>query len=176
MSKKIFFYNILQSREERSSKRKKFISDYKYTLIQVTVNIPGLEKNNDMVQDIFRECIKSLQQEFSGNLELCETAQGNITGPEGFLSIDYSAEYVKESCITLELDHELGRLWDIDVFDITGESISRSNLSIPPRPCYLCSLPAHQCSRSARHTLEEINKHIISLYYNFSRRRQKNSV
>ena len=58
--------------------------------------------------------------------------------------------------IDIEETHPLGRLFDMDVYDKTGNGISREQLGAPPRRCLLCGQGAKSCGRSRSHTIEEL--------------------
>ncbi|EAW4416356.1 citrate lyase holo-[acyl-carrier protein] synthase [Salmonella enterica] len=61
---------------------------------------------------------------------------------------------LKQHMSTLEMSHPLGRLWDIDIIDSDGKSLSRRELGHPARPCLICQQDAHLCARGKHHTLD----------------------
>jgi holo-ACP synthase CitX len=77
-------------------------------------------------------------------------------GPYALLGINQAAVEVKQHCMDLETAHPVARLLDLDVFDAQGRQIDRSGLSLPPRPCLVCSQPALECIRLQRHSYPEL--------------------
>ncbi|MDN5956276.1 MAG: citrate lyase holo-[acyl-carrier protein] synthase, partial [Lactobacillus sp.] len=43
-------------------------------------------------------------------------------------------------------------------------ALSRQELEYSSRRCYLCNRPAKECARSRRHSVEEMQRYISSLY------------
>lgn len=54
----------------------------------------------------------------------------------------------------------MGRLFDLDVYDLEGRPVSRQDLGIAPRGCLLCGGDVQECRRSGRHTLSELQAEI----------------
>jgi holo-ACP synthase len=129
-----------------------------------------------MIEDIYREALRSLEQVLSGAELLPESSPAKKTGPEGYLRLSLPADEAKRRTCLLEDSHTLGRLWDLDVFTDPDHSISRSDIGFTDRLCYICDRPAHECSRSKRHSLVEITRHIEELYRRYSDKKHLNSV
>ena len=58
------------------------------------------------------------------------------------------------TCVKTEESLPNGRLLDIDITD--KRPISRSDLGLPPRRCFICSGVAAECVATQRHSREEI--------------------
>ncbi|OQY32976.1 MAG: citrate lyase holo-[acyl-carrier protein] synthase [Spirochaetaceae bacterium 4572_59] len=161
---------MLVAREQRAVFRYAYFSriNDSSSLLQITVNIPGSVKNSDMIRDIYREAIRAVCQLFPEAQLLPESSDIRKTGPEGYLSLFLWGEDIKRKTSLLEDSHILGRLWDIDVFTDPNHSLSRSEIGMTGRSCYLCERPAHECSRSKRHSLKEIQEYINNIYRQFS--------
>lgn len=102
---------------------------------------------------------------------LCETAKWSVilrsrtygyAGPEALYVLDADAKAVKTAMIRLEGSYPWGRLWDLDVIAANGERLTRRRLGLLPRSCLLCSRPAHECSRSRRHPIDQLLKAIAN--------------
>ena len=91
----------------------------------------------------------------------------SAAGPEAFLNVNADAFAVKKVTVFIEENHELGRLFDFDVFTKTGEQISRTELDFPERKCLLCNNNAKVCGRSRRHSTEELLNKIYELIDEF---------
>lgn len=50
------------------------------------------------------------------------------SGPEWMAAVCAPAMALKQHMSTLEMSHPLGRLWDIDIIDSDGKSLSRREL------------------------------------------------
>lgn len=156
---------LLEAKDARYIKQKKLIEAYKETLIVFTLNIPGKEKNNDKIKQIFDIGYKTLKECLSNKENILYAAQYDLkTGNEGYLVIKENSEIVKKLAIDLEERHPVGRLFDIDVFTNSGEVISRSTWSFEKRRCFVCEKAAVECSRSKRHTEEEIQQVLKGLF------------
>jgi len=83
-----------------------------------------------------------------------------LTGWEGFWVFDEEALFLKRYLVSLEEKHPLGRLWDFDVYDPVQGQLSRAEMGLPPRQCLLCSAPGAECTRSMRHTFNELDQEI----------------
>lgn len=158
---------ILEARDRRETCRRELLSHGGVILIQLGVNIPGSVKNNAMILKIFREGVSRLEQLFGDILDGRYLNPDLPTGPEGFFTLEMDPLAAKNACIPLENNHILGRLWDIDIYKCTGVPVSRSELNLPPRSCYLCGESAHSCTRSSKHSLEDLLGHIAQLFSSF---------
>ncbi|MDA3955292.1 citrate lyase holo-[acyl-carrier protein] synthase [Oceanispirochaeta sp.] len=156
--------DILESRDRREQQRRTLLQTSLLTLLQLSVNIPGSRKNNPMIKEIFREGLNSLSKVLKEEIRSSHINEELMTGPEGFLLLDLEPNRAKGICSALENDHILGRLWDMDVYRSTGELLSRRDLSLPSRMCYICERPAHECSRSGKHDSRQLEEYILNLY------------
>lgn len=164
-----FVMEILKSREERRDKQLDLIGKYKASLISFTLNSPGIVKDNEMYRSIHKvgmKAIRALLKE-EGIKILHEEARNKSTGSEGFIVVEGDPRRIKEKLIELEMNHPLGRIFDIDVFDKEHRQISRSELKVDPRRCLICNQPARICIRERNHTMEELYAKIESLWKEF---------
>jgi holo-ACP synthase / triphosphoribosyl-dephospho-CoA synthase len=83
-----------------------------------------------------------------------------------FLSIDLSIEQLKNFCVDIEENHPLGRLMDIDVMNV-HQQISRRDLNLSPRRCFLCGEEAHVCVRQQTHSISDIDSFILDTFKNY---------
>lgn len=135
------------------------------SLICFKLNIPGPVKNNRWIMKLFREGLKDIR-------ETCKSQEEDIlseriilraaTGPEAFLVIDGDPDSVKEAMVRIEDETPLGRLYDIDVEGDRGP-VSREDLGLEERKCFLCDQPAKVCARSRTHSVEEMIDYIEDL-------------
>lgn len=149
---------MMNAREMRCRLQQQLLHLYKEPLICLTLNIPGPVKVLPGIREAFETActrIEALLKERLVLIDHLETIKEK-TGYEAFYSIDASAEFVKELMISIEDQDRLGRLLDIDVLRTDGTKVSREELGYPARRCLLCVEPAHACSRSRKHSVEEL--------------------
>lgn len=170
---------VLERREARVLQVQDLLQRHA-TVVCFKLNIPGPVKNNASIQALFVQGLRALRASWphkdrktspaappplSTALETgtdpgllawdWEQALPNLpTGPEYFLASSLPADLVKHLMVNLE-ETPLGRLYDIDVFGPQGQ-ISRTDLGLPLRSCFLCERPAPACARSRRHSLGEL--------------------
>jgi holo-ACP synthase len=93
------------------------------------------------------------------------------TGSEALLNTSVQAYRLKSITVQLEEDHPLGRLFDMDVVDQTGRQITRAEMNLPTRRCFICDEEAKICARNRTHRLEDLLDRISSIaetYFNNS--------
>ena len=101
-----------------------------------------------------REFLEKLKE---NNIEVFEIKElDENTGNELFISVDSTAEKVKDITVAIEESSQLGRLFDIDVIDINFEKLSRKSF----RKCLICEAQAQECGRSRKHSVEELQNKI----------------
>ncbi|MBO6157736.1 MAG: citrate lyase holo-[acyl-carrier protein] synthase, partial [Firmicutes bacterium] len=136
-------------------------------LISFTLNIPGAQKQFPLAKAAYNAGLETIHSVFAGYI-IYEEHHESVTGNESILVLSYiSAKEAKRRAICVESAHPLGRLFDIDIINPDGLSISRSVLGFPPRRCMLCGDDAKVCARSQRHAPESLQEHIITMILNF---------
>lgn len=155
---KVTLEDMLNWREERANIQSIFLSQYHRPVISFCMNIPGPIKTNADILSAFisgKECLldelSALPAPIINHMEVHKK-----TGDELILSVDYPAEKIKELTTRIEENHPLGRLFDMDVIDTSGQKLSRNTW----RKCILCGCQAQECSRSRKHSVEEMQKTI----------------
>lgn len=165
--------DILDSREERSNYQRELIGKYNSSLISFTLNAPGTIKDNPIYRKIHEEGIRSILEKINDNniSILYKEELYKSTGSEGFIVVDIESIKLKNLMISIEDDHPLGRIFDIDIFDFNHNQISRKDLDIESRKCLICNNKARICIREKNHNYEELiskiellaKKHIANL-------------
>lgn len=86
----------------------------------------------------FEKGLREIRAAVSGlNLLSFEESREN-TGPEAFFLLAADAPEIKRKMTSIEENHGLGRLFDIDVLGPDSVPLSRSVLGLPPRSCLIC--------------------------------------
>lgn len=146
-TREITLEEVLDQREERMHTIQAVQAEYpKHSVISYQLNIPGPLKNDRQLLYAFEEGLKQMKE-----AKLIVDWRENLTGPEAILIYEKDADATKLDMIKIEEEFSLGRLFDLDV---TGAD--RKALDIAPRKCLICDEPAHACSRSRKHGLDEV--------------------
>ena len=124
---------ILLRREERVREQRELLSQGGGCLVSFTMNIPGARKRFPLAEDGFREGCAVLKAAIPQGQLLAERYVSGDTGDEAMFLLTAEAEEIKRLTVGLEERHPLGRLWDMDVLDRAGKSLSRTALGLPPR-------------------------------------------
>lgn len=154
---------LLEAREKRASKQKQLLFEYKKTLVVYTLNIAGPIKVFDLAVKTFYEGLFLIKKELMEKdiIIILEDIDENKTGYEAYLIVEDEASLVKKILLKIEDNYSLGRIFDIDVLDISGKKLSRLNYQEGYRKCLICDEPANLCRRNQTHSLSEIiNKEI----------------
>lgn len=162
---------MLDARENRALEQRKILDEFNITIISFTLNISGPVKTFPLAQKSFVEGKKLVNEQLKRhNLNIAyEKYNIDKTGYEAFFALDYNPFYIKKLMVDIENSCPLGRIFDIDVLKANGDKLSRQDLNIPERTCLICNDKAHVCSRSKKHTTDELilkTINIISDYFN----------
>ncbi|MCB2290250.1 citrate lyase holo-[acyl-carrier protein] synthase [Clostridium sp. CS001] len=147
--------DILLERERRIEYQEELVKQYKMPMLVIRVNYPGLDKDNSLSQGI----IKVMEQEISEILTDSIHYKKSIRAAEGpivIMCIKKTARDIKAVTLNIESNHILGRCVDIDVYDDRGIGISRLELGLAMRKCFICDDIAHNCVRGRKHSLDEV--------------------
>lgn len=141
---------LLNAREERSKRQQQIVRKYSLPLICFTMNIAGNIKTSPLIKLAFDAGLDKLEKNFN---EIVHSEKYYYaTGPEAYYVLDLSATRIKDRCCEIENNTPIGRLYDLDVLDVTGKKLSRDKA----RECIVCDGPVAVCARSRAHGLETI--------------------
>ena len=176
-----------EAKRRRELRIRQFLEEGPICLIRLTLNIIGPVKSFPMALDAFHEGVCAIRRELSSfSCEASgETGRDGIrpnywefkenTGAEGyFLLFEKSgseglAKTVKKRMISIEENHPLGRLFNIDVFSPDGNLISRGLLGLGSRSCLVCGEPAASCIEKRAHSTELILWRTVQILNDFFR-------
>lgn len=160
---------ILNSREDRANKQIEILREYPYSLISFTLNTPGIVKSSDLYNRIHQLGMDSIIKllDDKGTRIRHKEVLNKSTGNEGYISVDMDAKELKGLMVSIEINNELGRIFDIDVFDKEHNQMSRTDLGLETRKCLLCNKDAKVCMREKNHTYEELIERIEQLSKQF---------
>ena len=160
---------VLEAREQRWQTKQQLVRRFRACALSLCLNIPGPDKHPPgaerafaLLQAALREAVKksdrgrrpAIMHEVSG------------TGADGLYWLMLSplpAFTLKRMAVRLECEHPLGRLADIDILTKTGEALSRADLALPPRACFVCGEAASLCRRNRAHPQGALMDFVASL-------------
>ncbi len=123
-------------------------------VVSLRCNYPGNNKNNVYTEKVSQYIDKIIKDQLKINFA---TYYCDKEGPIYLYTLkEDNGQIIKGKTIEIENTHPLGRLVDIDVYDHSIKSLSRSDLNEKARNCYLCDKEAHDCIVSKRHTVDEV--------------------
>lgn len=158
--------DILAEREERVHVQEELIKKYNSSLICIRVNYPGVIKNDYVSIGIMKILCDMVIKEFSNHI-LYKKFNITAEGPIIILVVDEVSMDIKNRTVGIEENHPLGRFVDIDVYDKYNRSLSRKDLGLDSRRCYICENYAHICVRQRQHNEKEIKNFIKNSYKSF---------
>lgn len=156
-------HDMLEAREKRYQRQRRLLRRYPGALVCFTLNVPGSEKRSPELEAAHEEGFRALCGRFPSCRVLYSAIEHANTGDEAYLCLDCESIQVKQTTVFLERNHSCGRLFDIDVFDSGGGSMTRSALGLPPRTCFLCEQEAKVCIRNRTHTVEELRAAVSAI-------------
>ena len=168
--------SILEARERRWRTKQTLARRFRACVLSLCLNIPGPDKNPPGAERAFVFLQAALRAAHARALRrrhatsaarrkvrLYEMRGSGADGLYWLLLSPLPGSTLKRMAVRLERAHPLGRLADIDVLTQTGEPVSRVDLGLPPRACFLCGEPAALCRRSRRHSQEMLMAFVAAL-------------
>ena len=160
---------MLDARERRAFLQMQLVQKYGKALISFTLNIAGPVKVFPLSVRTFEEGLRLIRiccGEY-GIPILHEEILREYTGYEAFLAADADPAYVKRVLTSLEDDHSLGRLFDIDIIRPDLSKVSRKELGKEERRCLICGGPAFVCSGRRLHSVEELQERTVQIMWDY---------
>ena len=150
MTKEITLPEILEAREARARHQRELLDAYGAPLICFTMNIAGPIKTSPLIRRGFQMGLQALDALLPQ--VLCREVQDLSTGPVAYYAVQKDAAWLKKQCISIEEATPLGRLFDMDVLDVTGLKAERTTL----RGCIVCGAPGRDCAARRLHAVPEL--------------------
>lgn len=141
---------ILEDREKRYNKIIDAINKFKVPVICGKINYPGPDKNTKEAKAAFGVLLKLIEEEFAPFSIFSEMIEG-FDGSAVIAAVNINSLKAKEIAVRVENNNPVGRIFDIDVYDLKGYPVSR-NLT-DKRKCILCGKDARECIRQHRHDI-----------------------
>ena len=149
---------LLAAKESRAARQADWLTHYQQPIISLTLVTPGAIKNSLRYRNAMGVALQMCDQLLwqNGWQVLDRQVFWLPTGPEAMWCVAHQAPEIKAHCAALEQSHPLGRLWDLDVICPQAGHVGRLSLGSHMRRCLICDEPAHACSRSRKHPLEQV--------------------
>ena len=170
---------ILDARERRWLEKQQLARHFHASVLSLCLNIPGPDKNPPGVEEAFARVQTTLREAHASEVQrmkkvrhgccaaiLHEVTGAGADGPTWLMVSSLSGLALKRMAVRLEGEHPLGRLADIDILTKRGEAVSRADIGLPPRSCFLCGEPAVLCRRGKRHSQAMLMEFVASLLEN----------
>lgn len=148
---------MLEARERRATRQQALLRP-ETTLISFSMNIAGPVKTSPLIRRGFTEGCALLREVLrqKGIPCLKEEISSAVTGEEGFFLLDAEPLEIKKLTIGIEEQSPIGRLFDIDVLRENGAHVSRAELGVEDRGCFICGIPGRRCASRRLHSLEQL--------------------
>lgn len=149
---------LLAAKERRAARQADWLAHYHQPVISLTLVTPGEVKDSLRYRNTMGVALQMCDQllwEMRWQV-LDRQVLWLSTGPEALWCVAHPAAEIKAHCAALEQTHPLGRLWDLDVICPVNGHVGRQSLGANLRRCLICDEPAHACSRSRKHPVEQV--------------------
>ena len=161
MAEEISLEELLGFREYKYKKRLELEKECS-CLISMTLCIPAEFRLTEKYKSFLRRSADEVCSELlKGGTRIIRTLE--LDGADGltvFIITDGDSD-IKRKCILLEATLPAGRLLDIDVS--CGSALSRRDMGLPPRRCFICGGEAAVCVAGQKHSRQEIADYIRSM-------------
>ncbi|SDK27979.1 citrate lyase holo-[acyl-carrier protein] synthase [Aliiruegeria lutimaris] len=149
---------VLAAREARVARRDAALSDHQCSVITLSIVLPGAVKLCPAAIELAEAARIAIPTRLAAmGWRFAEVFADDLqTGPEALYVVEADAHALKSAMVALEESHPLGRLWDLDVHAADGTPLSRRDVGLQKRRCLVCDKPAHACTRSRAHPIEEL--------------------
>lgn len=128
--------------------QKTLLEQFNCPLICFTMNIAGPVKTSPLIKWGFQAGLNALLRAVP-NIKN-QQVRYLPTGCEAYLSVEMPAARLKDICVQIEEATPLGRLFDMDVLDLSGQKLQRKT----ERGCLVCGRPGRACAAGRLHSVE----------------------
>ncbi len=146
---------ILKAKETRQKTIQSYLVKHQ-TVVTLKPNIPGDHKHTDLADlllVIFHHYLK----------QLWRTPSQPMASDDGdyiLFGLEKDPIKTKKLCLYLEDNHHLGRFIDLDVHH-KDMRLTRKDMQVKERTCFICAKPASQCRREGNHSKEALYDHVL---------------
>lgn len=160
----VLLTEILNAREARAARQQVLIQKFRCPVVCFTMNIAGPVKTSPLIRRAFDAGLATLENALSAYTIHSREIIHDITGDEAILSVDIDASALKAICTAIEEATPMGRLFDMDVLDKSGQKLERDQ----ERCCLICGAPGRGCAAGRLHSvqsLQEATQNLITSHF-----------
>jgi len=157
---------ILEDREKRYNIILELIEKHGLPVLCGKINYPGNNKNTKEAKEAFNILLKSIEEAFQ-SYTIDKVITSGYDGNGVILVLNIESKAAKEEAVAIEENHNIGRIFDIDIYDTDGAPLSREDKGMQPRKCMVCGQNARECMKLKRHSLEETLKIVNGIINNY---------
>lgn len=149
---------MLTAREARVQAQSQLLERFRCPIICFTMNIPGPVKDSPLIRRGFDAGWNTLLHRLPKEKVVHAARREAVTGCEALLAVDMDAVELKKLCTAIEDQTPLGRLFDMDVLNISGQKLDREPVGGRSRNCIVCGAPGRGCASRRVHSVEALQK------------------
>jgi|GEM_PF-2270932 len=166
MTTETSLHDVFTSKQQRTERQHDLVQRHQLPILTLTLHMPIALAKKAYTKVIFQSAIDAIQhkiKQLNWEVETRQIVHLNI-GSEALFVVDTpSANLLKKAMMQIEHEHKLGQLFNIDIINRHGKTVSRKSSNMAARQCMICQQAAHICASTNRHTIEEIENKIMKL-------------
>lgn len=147
---------MLAAREERAFRQFSLARKWGLPLISFSMNIPGPVKDSPLIRRGFDAGCAALDHRLPKNVIKHREIIPAVTGCEAVYVLDMEPIRVKSITTSIEDNHGLGRLFDMDVISPDLNKLDREAVGGKSRDCIVCGAPGRGCASRRVHSVAEL--------------------
>lgn len=155
----ILLNEILNAREARAFRQQALLRRFQRPVVCFTMNIAGPVKTSPLIRRAFDAGLSALESALPASAVRSREVIHAITGDEAILCVDMDASVLKGICTAIEEASPMGRLFDMDVLDTSGQKLERGQ----QRSCLVCGAPGRGCAARRAHSVEALQSATTAL-------------
>lgn len=153
---------MLAAREERARRQLLLMQEYSLPLVCFSLNIPGPVKDTPLIRRAFREGCADLEHRLGKRVKHRDLLEAH-TGCEAMYAVDMDAMRLKAVTTAIEDGSPMGRLFDMDVLDVTLNKLDREAVGGKSRDCIVCGAPGKGCASRRTHTVQQLQEAVAKI-------------
>ena len=158
--------DILVDQGKRIKFQNKLINKYNMPLVVIRIIYPGVNKDNEITEDIIRKIDEIATCILNGKIHF-KLFRITAEGPMVIMIVNKSRFSLKKSMVEIEEKHMLGRCVKISVYDTEGNPVTRRQIGYENRKCGICNGDAKTCAENGSHSEKSIIEYIINTHRTF---------
>lgn|GEM_PF-2940383 len=165
---------VLECRDKRFEILQEMVRKFGHCVV-VGVNFPGQFKRTAEAKKVQLEAVRAINHHL-GVKRVYQRDESFLDGEFSFFAFHTYREgrrAFKKRLVEIEESNYLGRFFDLDYYvldlDDTIRCISRLDINMRMRPCYICTEVAKVCVKKQTHSSQELFEVISKRVKNFKR-------